>query len=67
MSKDKLKVCHICGASRTLRGMPLTGNYCSPVCRDKAYTRPDSHGVGAYGKQGYRLNSDDIKYGGDDV
>lgn len=26
-------VCRACGSMKTLRGKPLTGRYCSPVCR----------------------------------
>lgn len=37
------RACHNCGATVTRRGLPLTGNYCSPVCLDKARNRPDSH------------------------
>lgn len=50
MMADKLKVCHICGAKETKKGKPLSGAYCSPACRDRALTRPDSHGLGQYGK-----------------
>lgn len=29
------RVCHSCGISLTLKGMPLKGNYCSPLCKDR--------------------------------
>lgn len=54
--------CHICGATRTLRGQPLTGNYCSPTCLDRARSRPDSHGANQIGRgrdSGIRLSDED--------
>jgi len=44
------KCCHTCGATQTLKGKPLTGNYCSPMCLDRAYSRPDSHGANTIGR-----------------
>lgn len=33
------KQCLACGAIRTLKGNPLSGNYCSPVCLGRSSDR----------------------------
>jgi len=56
------KCCHTCGATRTLKGQPLSGNYCSPMCLDKARHRPDSYGANTIGRgrdHGIRLSDED--------
>lgn len=34
-------VCRACGKTKTLKGKPLTGRYCSPKCREAGPTRYD--------------------------
>lgn len=62
MTKATIARCHTCGTTRTLRGNPLSGNYCSPTCMHKARERPDSHGAGQYGKRQPMLDEDNESY-----
>jgi hypothetical protein len=36
---NRTRVCHGCGADKTLKGLPLEGNYCGPICLDRARHR----------------------------
>lgn len=56
------KCCHVCGATRTTKGQPITGNYCSPICLNRARHRPDSYGANTSGRgyeHGISLSDED--------
>jgi hypothetical protein len=36
---NRTRVCHGCGGELTLKGVPLEGNYCGPICLDRARNR----------------------------
>lgn len=39
-AKRPAGVCRACGATKTVKGNPLTGRYCSPTCREAGPSRP---------------------------